>query len=91
MQSCPHAGWTRQGRWPGIKNEFYYPRKKKKKILIFSVALKFYSSTLRGPLAIFIWDTFTMVKGDDYKMVGEGDDGDVKQDHSRLECWAVAP
>ena len=24
MQSCPHAGWTRQGRWPGIKNEFYF-------------------------------------------------------------------
>ena len=32
-----------------------------------------------------------MVKGDDYKTVGEGDDGDVKQDHSRLECWPVTP
>lgn len=64
---------------------------KKKKILIFSVALKFYSSTSRGPLAIFTWGTFTMVKGDDYKMVGEGDDGDAKQDHSKLECWPVAP
>lgn len=31
MQSCPHAGWTRQGRRPGIKNELYYLRKKKKK------------------------------------------------------------
>ena len=28
--------------------------KKKKKILILSVALQFYSSTSRGPLAIFI-------------------------------------